>query len=75
MLADSYNSFKKEIQERNEHRRKARKKRENLSKIPVVSSLDEWLAARHDSKALHHEKKALEHSTEHLKAVKKKHKL
>jgi len=70
-----YKEYKKNIGLRDEHKAKAKEKRKNASKVPVVEDLDNWLASRHENKAEHHEDLAFESAEEHAKALKKKHKL
>tara|TARA_Y100000310_G_scaffold345828_1_gene470716 strand:- start:8013 stop:8240 length:228 start_codon:yes stop_codon:yes gene_type:complete len=75
MPQEHYEEYKKNIGLRDKHKIKAKKKRKNASNLPIVGSLDEWMAARHDSKAENHEKQAFESAENHAKALKKKYKL
>ena len=75
MLEDSYKSFKQEITARNNRLSKANEKRKTKSSLPIMSSLDEWLAQRHEKKAKVHEEKAFSHAQKHAKGLKKKHKI
>ncbi|MCR4368711.1 MAG: hypothetical protein NUV67_02270 [archaeon] len=75
MPQQHFDEFEKHIQLRDEHKKKAEHKRKNASKLPIVGTLDEWLAKRHESKAAHHESLAFESAEKHAQAVKTKQKL
>jgi len=75
MAEEHYTEFKKNIAKRDEHKAKAERKRTNASKIPVVKTLDNWLASRHEAKAQKHQDIAYEAAGKHADALKKKHKL
>ncbi|MCR4335870.1 MAG: hypothetical protein NUV57_05025 [archaeon] len=75
MTQEHYEEYKKNIALRDEHKIKAKKKRESASKLPVIGSLEEWLAARHDKKAEMHEEMAFESANKHANALKKKYKV
>ncbi|MFH1391937.1 MAG: hypothetical protein ABIH20_06505 [Candidatus Diapherotrites archaeon] len=75
MPQEHYEKYKKNIGLRDKHKIKAKKKRETASNLPVIGSLDEWIAARHDSKAEKHEQEAFESAEQHAKALKKKYKV
>ncbi len=69
-----YSEFKENIAKRDEHRRIVEEKRRRKSKIPGISALEDWLVARHESKAGEHERKAFEAAEKHAEALKQKHK-
>ncbi|MEK6957701.1 MAG: hypothetical protein AABW99_01855 [archaeon] len=69
-----YNEFRENIVKRDEHRKIAEEKRRRKSKIPGISALEDWLVARHESKAEGHERKAFEAAEKHAQALKEKHK-
>ena len=75
MTEEHYQEYKTNIEKRNEHKAKAKRKRATASKMPVVGTLDNWLANRYDSKAQKHQDKAYEAAGKHADALKKKHKV